>query len=466
MNHHSYFDRGTRSVECCIIGTGGFGRSFLAQGLVVPGLSVRVAVDRESAIAVESLRSVGIAEEDIRACSDAAEARRAWDEGAYIAAGDFATVADLPVSVVVEATGAPEVGARHARLAIEKGRHVALVSKEVDSVIGPGLAAMARERGVIVSPVDGDQPSLLIGLITWAEVLGLEIVSAGKSSEYDFVYDRDAGTMSVDGRVVEVPTFAGLERLGDADCAEMVARRAAATAMLPQRAVPDLCEMTLVANACGMSPDRPDLHCPIARIDEVASILCEAGQGGLLSRAGVLDVFHCLREPGEISFAGGVFVVVRCIHDETWDLLRGKGHLVSRTGQTAMIFIPRHLLGMEAATTVFEIGLRGVSSGAEQPVHQVDLVAHADRDFPAGTHLAMGGHHHSIEGVSSRMLPGVALDPQAPAPFYLASNATLARDVRAGELIRMGDLQLDPDSELLRLRKDQDRRFARERLSA
>lgn len=466
MNHHAYFDRGDRNVDCTIIGTGGFGRSFLAQGQVVPGLSVRVAVDRDSATVVESMRSVGIAAADIRECTTPDEARKAWDEGAFIAAGDYATVAALPVSVVVEATGAPEPGARHARMALEHGCHVAMVSKEVDSVVGPGLAAMARERGLIVSPVDGDQPSLLIGLVTWAEVLGLEIVAAGKSSEYDFVYDRAAGTMTVDGRVAETPDFAGLERLGDGDCADMVARRAAATAMLPQRAVPDLCEMTLVANACGMTPDRADLHCPIARIDEVPTILCDSRDGGILSRSGVLDVFHCLREPGEISFAGGVFVVVRCKHDETWDVLRGKGHVVSRSGRTAMIYIPRHLLGMEAATTIFEIGLRGVSSGAAQPGHHVDLVAHADRDFPAGTLLEMGGHHHSIDGVSSRMLPAQTLDAQAPAPFYIASNCRLARNVAAGELIRMGDLVLDEAGELLRLRREQDQRHAGEKLSA
>ncbi|WOI58320.1 flagellar biosynthesis protein FlgA [Palleronia sp. LCG004] len=466
MNHHAYFDRGSRSVDCTIIGTGGFGRSFLAQGQVVPGLSVRVAVDRESGIAAESLRSVGVAASEIRECSTADEAQDAWNDGAFIAASDYATVAALPVKVVVEATGAPESGARHARMALENGCHVAMVSKEVDSVVGPGLAAMARERNLIVSPVDGDQPSLLIGLITWAEVLGLEIVAAGKSSEYDFVHDRANGTMTVDGETVEAPDFAGLERLGDGDCAEFVARRAAATAMLPQRAVPDLCEMTLVANACGMLPDRPDLHCPIARIDEVATILSETSEGGILSRPRVLDVFHCLREPGEVSFAGGVFVVVRCKHDETWEMLRGKGHAVSRSGRTAMIYIPRHLLGMEAATTIFEIGLKGVSSGAEQPGHHIDLVAHADRDFPAGSYLEMGGHHHSIEGVSSRMMPGRPLDAQAPAPFYIASNCRLARDVRAGELIRMGDLVLDRNSELVRLREEQDRRLAEQRLSA
>lgn len=171
-------------------------------------------------------------------------------------------------------------------------------------------------------------------------------------------------------------------------------------------------------------------------------------------------MFHCLREPGEVSFAGGVFVVIRCLHDETWDMLRGKGHVVSRSGRTAMIYIPRHMLGLEAATTIFEIGLRGVSSGAVQPGHHVDLVAHADRDFAAGSHLEMGGHHHSIDGVSSRMLPGRSLDAAAPAPFYIAANCRLARDVRAGELIRMGDLVLNEASELVQLRREQDRRLA------
>ncbi|WP_422073457.1 NAD(P)H-dependent oxidoreductase [Tranquillimonas rosea] len=466
MNYHGYFGRGDRTVECCIIGTGGFGRSFLAQGLVVPGLSVRVAVDRTSAIAAESLRSVGIAEADIRECHTLDEARSAWDAGAFIAAGHYETVAALPVSVVVEATGNPEVGAHHATRAIEAGCHVALVSKEVDSVAGPGLADMAREAGVIVSPVDGDQPSLLIGLVTWAEILGLEIVCAGKSSEYDFVYDPEAGTIECNGTVHDVPDFAGLARLGDAAAPDMVARRSAATAALPQRAVPDLCEMTIVANACGMQPDRADLHCPIARIDEVPSILCEAADGGILKNTGVLDVFHCLREPGEISFAGGVFVVVRCRHEETWDLLRDKGHVLSRNGRTAMIFIPRHLLGMEAATTVFEIALRGVSSGAERPGHHVDLVAVADRDFPAGTRLDMGGHHHSIDGVSAQMVPGARLAPQNPAPFYIASNRVLASDVKAGDPIRMSDLVLDDDSELLRLRREQDRRLADSKMTA
>lgn len=61
MNHLRYFaGRRDRQVECAIVGTGGFGRSFLAQARHVPGLSCRVAVDRDSAVAAAGLAGTGI----------------------------------------------------------------------------------------------------------------------------------------------------------------------------------------------------------------------------------------------------------------------------------------------------------------------------------------------------------------------------------------------------------------------
>lgn len=461
MNYHTYFSSPTRvePVQTCIVGTGGFGRSFLAQGLRVPLMQTRVAVDVSAETAAASMRSAGIAEADIQICQSAAEAQAAWDAGKFIAAGRLKTVLDLPLDVVVEATGHPEAGARHVRLAVEAGHHVALVSKEVDSVVGPELARLARSRGRIVSPVDGDQPSLLIGLVTWAEVIGLDIVAAGKSSEYDFVFDPANGTLTSNGRTVDAPGFAVWLDLADRDCAAVAAGRAAAASALPQRAVPDLCEMTVVANATGLMPDRPDLHAPIAAIGEVADFFATREDGGLLDGTRRLDVFHCLRLPHEPSFAGGVFVVVRCEDKATWAMLAEKGHVLSRSGRTAMLYIPRHLLGLEAATSVLEMALRGVSSGAQEPMHHVDLVAHADADLPAGTTLTMGGHHHAIDNVSSRMVPAGALTAESPVPFYLAAGARLVRPVAKDTPIRLGDLEIDANSELSVLRRQQDKGF-------
>lgn len=459
MNYHTYFGRDSDPVECCIVGTGGFGRSFIAQSLKQALISTRVAVDLKAETATGVLRGLGIDPARIAQCETSDEAKTAWENGHYIAAGDLSVVLDLPISVVVEATGHPEAGAKHCRLAIDAGKHVALVSKEVDSVVGPGLALRARNNNVIVTPVDGDQPSLLMGLVTWAEVLGLDVIAAGKASEYDFVYDPKQKTLSSNGKTASAPDFGDWIEPATLDLSTIAARRSEIAAEFPQRAVPDLCEMTLVANATGFLVDRADLHVPIARITEVADFFSERSSGGFLGAPKVLDVFHCLRLPGELSFAGGVFVTVRCDDAETWQMLAEKGHVVSRKADVAMLYIPRHLLGVEAATSILEVGLRGVSSGAAEPRPVIDLVAHADADIEAGTILTASGHHHSIVNVSARMIPAGPLSDDRAVPFYLAANRTLKRAVRAGQPILCGDVELDETSALLELRREQDKAF-------
>lgn len=459
MNLHRLFAGSDRIVETCIVGSGAFGQSFLGQGRFVPRMNARVAVDISVERAAEAFRAVGFDASDISSCRSASEARKAWDAGRMIATDDVRHVLDLPIEVVVEATGQPEAGATCARLAIEAGKHVALVSKEVDSVVGPGLAHMAAERDLVVTPVDGDQPSLLIGLVSWAETLGLEIIAAGKSSEYDFVYDPASETITSATRRVEVPGFGALWEPAGRSFARLAAERAEAASALPQHAVPDLCELQIVANNTGLMPDLPELHAPIARISEVADLLTLSNEGGLLNGVRRIDVFNCLRYPSEVSFAGGVFVVVRCEGEATWRMLAEKGHVVSRSGTAAMLYLPRHLLGVEAATSVLAAALLGMSTGASAPRPFADLIAVADADLPAGHVLRMYGHHHAIDHVSGALMPAGPLADDKPLPFYIAAGRTLVRPVSAGRPILQGDVDMSGESELLELRTYQDQVF-------
>jgi len=345
MNYHAYYAKADRPVETCVVGTGGFGQSFLGQAQRVPLMNARIAVDLTAESAPAGLRDAGVVPRKIQICESARDARAAWDRGDYIASGDLALVAELPFDVLVEATGQPRAAAHHALLAVEAEKHIALVTKELDSVVGPGLKALAAERGRIVTTVDGDQPSLLIGLATWAEVMGFHLVAAGKSSEYDFVFDAASGRLASNERSADDVDLARHWTLGERAVDEILEARSRAIVDFPQRAVPDLCELMVVANATGLQPDRFDLHAPLARIGEVPTIFSHRDDGGILSGDRRLDVFHCLRKPDEVSFAGGVFVVVRCDDAKSWDMLAQKGHIVSRTGANAMVFLPRHLLG-------------------------------------------------------------------------------------------------------------------------
>ena len=455
MNFHLRYAK-AEVVDICLIGVGGFGRSLIAQSDFIPLLTSRVLIDLDAEAVVATLKSLGKPESSYLVCKSPGDARDAWTAGKTVVTDDFAHVVDLPFSVLVEATGHPEAGARHARMGVEAGKHVVLVSKEVDSVIGAGLVRSAQENGVVVTPVDGDQPSLLIGLITWAEVLGLEIISAGKSSEYDFVFDEASGTLTCNGVSVAMPEMAGLMDVGDRSMPELAAQRSKAAAGVNQRAVPDLCEMSIVANSTGMGFDRPDLHAPIARIPEVPAMFETRENGGLFGKAGVLDVFHCLRRPEEVSLAGGVFVVVRCDDADTWKMLEEKGHIVNASGSAAMLAVPRHLLGLEATTTILDAAVLGETNGGACPAQNAELVAYAAADLSAGHVLSMGGHHHTIANVEARILPGGPLDDASPAPFYLAANKALKRAVSAGSFIRLGDLEIGSDSELWALRQTQD----------
>lgn len=460
MNYHHRYAALASPVGLCVIGSGQFGQSLIAQARHIPRLAPWIAVDLTAEAAGRAFVAAGHDPHDVALCTTAREARSAHDAGKLVAAGSLDLVLDLPFDILVEATGHPEAAARHSLAAIEARRHVLLVSKEADSVAGPILARKARENGVRIAPVDGDQPSLLIDLVTWAETLGFELLCAGKSSEYDFVVDPASDGVTCNG----VP--ARVEGIGAAwnNPASPATKRAADRADLLGRhfllrAVPDLCEMTLVANATGLAADQPGFHCPVARISEIADLFRPKDMAGLLSGGRRLDVFHHIRLADEASFAGGVFVCVRCQDRTAWQVLAEKGHAVSRDGKTAMIYLPRHLLGLEAATSLFDLAAFGETPYGPDYAPKQDLVAVTTRPLAAGTVLEARGHHHTIDGVTAEMRPALPLSAEATTPYYLVANRVLARDLPAGMAIRPSDLAFEPKSTLLDLRLQQDVAF-------
>ena len=102
----------------------------------------------------------------------------------------------------------------------------------------------------------------MIGLLSWAKLLDLEVVSAGKSSEYDFIYDRVHGTVPWRGEAIAVPDFADVWLMPEFGVTETIDVRSEMLRMFPQRTVPDLCEMGFVCNHTGLLPDDPSFHAP------------------------------------------------------------------------------------------------------------------------------------------------------------------------------------------------------------
>ena len=450
---------GEKTVRALIIGAGEYGFSFVAQSRRTPGLTVAAISDRRIEQGVAAFRNAGLPEEAIAVCETKAQAEAALAAGRVVVSNDALVLIGLPIDVVVEATGSPEGATVHADAAIKNGRHVVMVSKEADIVLGPLFHRRAKAAGLVYSPVDGDQPCLLMQLVVWARVLGLEILCAGKTSEYDFVYDRAAGQVTSLDRVTDASGFDPLWVRGDRDIRSLIDARAAALTAIPQHTVPDLVEMGIVANATGLVPDVPEFHAPIARTQEIADILVPTGMGGILGGTGRVDVVNQLRRPDEASFAGGVFVVVRCEDRKSWEVLRAKGHEVNRAGDAAMIYRPSHLLGVESATTVLAAALHGTSSGTEDVRPRFDVVGRTSRPLPAGTVLTVAGHHHQIAGVDGLLVEALRAEGGNPVPFYMMGDNRLTRDVPAGTVITTDMVQRPADSLLWTLRREMEKEF-------
>lgn len=449
-----------KTVRALVIGAGEYGFSLVAQSRRTPGLAVIAVYARRVARGMAAFKHAGLPDEAIAACETRAQAEKALAEGKVIVSNDLRMLIQMPIDVVVEATGSPEAAALHADAALEHGKHVIMVSKEADIVVGPLFHRRAKAAGLVYSPVDGDQPSLLMQLVLWARVVGLEILCAGKTSEYDFVYDPAAKRVTSLDRVIDVPGFDALWARGSRDSRSLVDARSTALAEIPQHTVPDLVEMGIVANATGLVPDIPAFHAPIARTQEIADILVPGDMGGILGGTGRVDVVNQLRRADDASFAGGVFVVVRCEDRRVWEVLRAKGHEVNRAGEAAMIYRPSHLLGVESATTILAAGLHGMSSGTEDVRPSFDVVGQTTQALPAGTLLTVAGHHHQIQGVEGLLVQARRVEGTNPVPFYMMGDHRLIRDVPAGTIITADMLERPTHSLLWTLRREMEEAFA------
>ena len=200
MLYHHLFQgyRKKEEVLATVIGAGHFGTAIVTQQKYTPFLRVPVVADKDPEAARKAFIRAEIPQEAIVYSNDPGEAQQLILDGKYIYTDNVMMVLDIPcIDVVCEGTGNPEAGALFCKTALDKGKNVAAISKEMDSVIGPILKKTAKEKGLVYSPVDGDQPALLMAMIEWARVIGLTVISAGKARDGEFVLDEWNRTVSI-----------------------------------------------------------------------------------------------------------------------------------------------------------------------------------------------------------------------------------------------------------------------------
>jgi len=421
-------------VRVALIGAGKFGSMFLAQVPHTPGLEVPMIADLDPARAKDACRTVGWSAERIAATRFTDDAASAISSG--------------PVDVVIEATGNPAAGIRHARAAIAAGKHIVMVNVEADVLAGPLIAEEARKARVVYSLAYGDQPALTAEMVDWARATGFKVVAAGKGTKYLPAYH--------DVTPADVWTHYGL-----------TADEAQSAGMNPQMfnsfldGTKSAIEMAAIANATGLDVPSGGLLFPPCGVDDLPHVMRPRGQGGVLEKSGVVEVVSSLERDGRPVFRDlrwGVYVVLEAPNDYAADCFRQYGLKTDASGRFAAMYKPYHLIGLELNISVLSAALRGEPTGQPSDFRG-DVVAIAKRNLRAGEMLDGEGGYT----VWGKLMPAADSLKTGALPIGLAHGVRLTRDVPHGKVVTWSDAAFDAQNETVATRRAMEEQFLHRR---
>ncbi len=420
----------SKPVRALLIGAGKFGSMFLSQAPTTPGLVVTAIADLRPDAAKAACRTVGWTEELIQ------KTRFTDDAAAAIAADD--------VDVVIEATGHPPAGVKHARLAFKHGKHIVMVNVEADVLAGPLLALEARSAGVVFSMAYGDQPALTCELVEWARCCGFDVVAAGKGTKYLPAYHASTPDTVWDhyGLTADQAKAAGMN-------SKMFNSFLDGTK--------SALEMAAIANACELTPPADGLAFPPCGMDDLAHVLRPKSVGGQLEHKGQVEVVSSLERDGRPVFKDlrwGVYVVMEAPNDYAAQCFRQYGMNTDKSGRYSAMFKPFHLIGLELNVSVLSAGLIGKPTGATKDFRG-DVVATAKRDLQPGAVLDGEGG----ATVWGKLMPAARSLDMGGLPIGLAHGVKLKNAVPAGRSVTWADVEFDAADETVKARLDMEAHF-------
>jgi predicted homoserine dehydrogenase-like protein len=414
-----------RPVRVALVGAGQMGRGLAAQVGRMPGLDLAVIADVDpgrAQTAFEDAKINDVVVDDGSLTHD--QIVRAVDDGRHVALRGATAVASLPVDVVVDATGVPDVGAQLTLSSLLNGKDVVGLNVESDVTIGILLAQIARSTGQVYTIARGDEPVETKKLVDYARDLNFEIICAGKGKNNPFRPNETPDTLVAE---------AASKRMNPKMLCEFVDGSKA------------MIEMASLANTTGLSVSKRGMYGPASTVPTLHQTFALKQDGGVLDRPGVVD--YCT---GPV--APGVFVVVRSDHPY---VLHELDYLQMGAGPYYAFYRPYHLASIEAPLSIPEAVLDRKASLMTE-AWTAEVGAAAKRDLAPGD---------AIDGIGGYMVRGMIEDATIAAaermvPLGVLNKATVLRPVKQGQVLTYDDVALDESSTIVMLRRLQDRLVA------
>ena len=407
-----------RSTRIALVGAGQMGRGLGNQLGHMVGISLSVVIDIEPERIKAVYADLGIT--DIVFSDDKDVLSQAILAGKHTGTSNWKIVSELPVDVVIEGTGIPDIGAHVTHSSLLAKKDVAVLNVEMDVTIGPLLHKIATDNGVIYAVCHGDEPIEAKVLVDYARDLNFEIICAGKGKNNPF------------------------EPLSTPDT---VRETAINKKMNPKMLCSftdgskTMTEMVALANTTGLQLSKRGMYGPPSSTKTLQNTFALQADGGVLDRPGVVD--YCT---GDV--APGVFVVVR--HNDPY-IAHEMSYLAMGPGPYFALYRPFHLASIEAPITVYRAILDRESS-LFAPHLNAEVVCMTKKD------LIVGDVIDGIGGYTVRGFADNALDAKHDnlVPIGLVAGARIIKPIGVGELLTYDHVELDEESFIVHLRRQQD----------
>ena len=412
-----------KPIRVCIVGAGEMGTDLVTAIRQMRGMEIASIVDRRLVSAKPAMKIAGYDDDTGVICDTAASITKTIEQkNIPIVQDAHEAIAHDLVDVVIDATGVPEAGAELGMATLNAGKHLVMMNVEADVTVGAIMQDTAARQGLVYTVGAGDEPSSVMEMYDWVTALGYPVVAAGKGKNNAFKIDA-------------VPD----------DYREEAERRNMNPRMLVEfvDGSKTMVEMCCIANATGLTPDKPGMHGPDCGLDELHNVLCPIDEGGLLIKKGCVDF-----TVGK-GVAPGVFVIADMRHhrvrERMNDLHLGEGPYYT-------FYRPYHLTSLEVPLSAARAVMYGTSDMKPLPRPVAEVCALSKKDLKAGDTLDFIGE---TSYRSWAMRADEARDAGA-IPVGLLDKGRVLNDIPKGKLITRHDVAVNMDTPLYRLRAQQD----------
>ena len=419
-----------KNVNVTLIGAGKFGSMFLSQSPYTKGLNVFTICDLNIDKAKNACREVGWKEDQINN---------------VIFTEDFEkAINNDEVDVVVEATGHPSSGIKHARECFKYGKHVIMVNVEADVLAGPGLSEEANSAEVVFSMAYGDQPSLTLEIIEWARASGFKVTAAGKGTKYmpEYHYSTPKTVWDHYGLTSDEAEKAGMN-------SKMFNSFLDGTK--------SSLEMSAIANASGLNVPTNGLLFPPCGMDDLANLLKEKNKGGILEKSEQVEVVSSLERDGRPVFKDlrwGVYAVLQAPNEYAASCFKQYGMNTDKSGEFSAMYKPFHLIGMELNTSIFSAALLKLPTG-QTKYFKGDVVSVSKRNLKKGEKLDGEGGFT----VWGKLIPASTSLNLKALPIGLANDMYLKNDLDKDKIVTWNDVEFDSNDEIISYRHQMENKF-------